>query len=127
VTPRTAALVAIAVGGGVGALARAGLGEAVPASRWPWATFIANIAGTLLLGGVAATIALRPHPLRWIHPLVAVGFCGSLTTFAAVQVESVLMMRDGRPLAAVAYVAATMVLGLVAAIGVRRAVEAGAP
>lgn len=123
-TPRTAALVAIAVGGAVGALARAGLGEALPAGRWPWATLVANIAGTLLLAALAALIALRPHLPHWLHPLVAVGFCGSLTTFSAIQVESVLMMREGMSTDAVLYVAASVVLGLIAAVAARRAVQA---
>jgi len=45
-------LAAIFAGGLLGALARAGLLEALPhdPSRWPWATFAANIAGAFALG-----------------------------------------------------------------------------
>ncbi len=121
---RSAALIAIAVGGAVGALARAGLGEALPATRWPVATLIANVAGTALLALVAALIAFRPHLPRWLHPLVAVGFCGSLTTFSAMQVEALLLMRAGMSADAVVYVVTSVLLGLIAAVATRRAVQA---
>jgi fluoride ion exporter CrcB/FEX len=45
-------LAAIFAGGFVGAVARAELVTALPAQpgRWPWATFIVNIAGAFLVG-----------------------------------------------------------------------------
>jgi CrcB protein len=123
VSPRAAALIAIAIGGAIGALGRAGLVEALPATRWPVATLLANVVGTLLLAVLAALIAFRPRLPHWLHPLVAVGFCGSLTTFSAMQVEAVLLMRAGMSTDAVLYVATSVVLGLVAAVAGRRAVQ----
>src|SRR4051812_48438776 len=43
---------AAAVGGVLGALARWGLGRALPhdAGSWPWATLLVNLSGCLLLG-----------------------------------------------------------------------------
>jgi CrcB protein len=124
VSPRAAALIAIAVGGAIGALGRAGLGAALPATSWPVATLIANLVGTVLLAALAALIAFRPHLPHWLHPLVAVGFCGSLTTFSAMQVEALLLMRAGMSADAVLYVATSVLLGLVAAVATRRAVQA---
>jgi fluoride exporter len=123
VSPRAAALIAIAVGGAIGALGRAGLGAALPATRWPVATLVANVAGTVVLAVLAAFIAFRPRLPHWLHPLVAVGFCGSLTTFSAMQVEALVLMRAGMSADAVLYVATSVVLGLVAALAGRRAVE----
>jgi fluoride exporter len=44
-------LAAIFAGGFAGAVARAGLVEAIPyqPGEWPWATFVANVVGALLL------------------------------------------------------------------------------
>ena len=122
-SPRAAVLVAIAVGGAVGALVRAGLADAVPYDAWPVDTLIANLTGTVILAVVAALLAWSPTAPRWLHPLVAVGFCGSLTTFSGMQVEALLLMRDAAPGAAVAYLVASVGLGLVAVVATRRAVQ----
>ncbi len=120
-SPRAAALLAIAIGGAIGALARGGIAEALPTGGWPISTLIVNIIGTILLAAVAALIAWRPSLPHWFHPLIAVGFCGSLTTFAGIQVEALVLMRDGGSATAVLYVVATVVLGLVAVVATRRA------
>ena len=52
---------AVMAGGAAGTLARAGLHEALPVTpgTWPWATLIANVAGTLLLGWLVAAVGGR--------------------------------------------------------------------
>ncbi len=122
-TRRTEIVLAIGVGGAVGAAVRAGLGEGLSPGMWPWATLAANVLGTLLLAGLAALLFHRPHLPHWMHPLVAVGFCGSLTTFSGLQLETLLMMRGGHAGAAVGYALTSVVLGLVAAVVGRRAVD----
>lgn len=113
--PRWEALAAIAIGGAAGALLRAGVSGA-----GALATLGVNVAGTVVLAAVAALIAWRPHLPHWFHPLAAVGFCGSITTFSTMQVEAVVMMQDGRSAAAVAYLLASVALGLVAVLVTRR-------
>jgi CrcB protein len=56
-------LAAIFVGGFIGALVRLGLVEALaPApGEWPWATFLANVAGALALGYFTRA-SWRPTP-----------------------------------------------------------------
>jgi fluoride exporter len=101
---------AVIAGGAVGTLARAGLAEALPVhpGAWPWATFAANIAGSLILGWVVIAKA------RW-RPLVGTGFCGALTTFSTFQVQLVELGDDGHvPLAAL-YLAVSVIVGLAAA------------
>jgi len=115
VKPRWEALAAIAIGGAAGALLRAGVSGA-----GALATLGVNVAGTVLLAAVAALIAWRPHLPHWFHPLAAVGFCGSITTFSTMQVEAVVMMQDGRSAAAVAYLLASVALGLMAVLVTRR-------
>lgn len=113
---------AIVIGGAIGAAVRAGLGEGLAPGAWPWATLVANISGTILLAVLAALMYFRPQLPHWLHPLIAVGFCGSLTTFSGLQLEAFVMMRNGRSGAAVFYVATSIVLGLLAAVAGRRAV-----
>ena len=101
---------AIFAGGSLGALARAGLLELVPvqAGSWPWATFAANLAGALLLGAFAASSG--PTELRAFREA---GICGALTTFSTLQLEVLELGGSNLPLA-IAYLAASIALGLVA-------------
>ena len=123
-SPRSQALIAIAVGGAIGALMRAGVTEALPRGDWPVATLVVNVAGTILLAALAAIIAWRPRLPQWLHPMAGIGFCGSLTTFAGIQVEALLLMRDGLAGTAVLYVAASLVLGMAAVLATRRLLRA---
>jgi CrcB protein len=112
--------IAILAGGVLGALARAGLDRLIPLrpGTWPWATFTANVAGTILLAYLATRLQERLPPSTFRRPLLATGFCGALTTFSTLQVELVRLVRDGDAALAVAYLAATLAVGLVAAYGV---------
>jgi CrcB protein len=99
---------AVFAGGMAGALARAGVNEAFPlhAGQWPWATFLVNVAGAALLGWVVAG--------RRFHRLLGTGFCGALTTFSTLQLELLRMLDDDRFGLALAYVAASLLAGVVA-------------
>jgi CrcB protein len=105
-------LAAIYAGGTIGALARVGLAEAAPhnVGSWPWATFAVNMAGALMLGYFVAR--LRDHPEDSVlHPFLTIGICGTLTTFATVQLELFEMIDAGHLALAAAYVGATLAAG----------------
>lgn len=110
--------VAILAGGAVGALARAGLAEALPADagEWPWGTFIANQLGALLLAWLATELTEVVVPTRLWRPLLGTGFCGALTTFSAFQVETIEIARHDRPGLAAAYALASIAVGMVCAV-----------
>jgi CrcB protein len=109
--------VAVFAGGCVGALARAGLAEALPpgAGGWPWGTFVANLAGAFVLGWVAAIL----HRGRR-RAFLATGFCGALTTFSTFQLELFELLDRDRVAVAAGYAAASVVLGLYAVLLGRR-------
>src|SRR5262245_40986045 len=103
--PRAWILVAVAIGGSVGTVARyeLALAEPVGSGQFPWATFTANMIGSLVLGiAVMALVDARRSTLI-LRPLVGVGFCGGLTTFSTWMVESVLLTRDGETATAALY------------------------
>jgi CrcB protein len=110
---------AIAIGGAAGTLARAGIDEALPhePGHWPWATFLVNLGGSLVLGWV---LGRATAPNRYWRPLLGTGFCGGLTTFSAFGVESFELVRGGHLAAAVGYPLASLAAGLLLAVaGVR--------
>src|SRR5262245_19731321 len=83
-------LAVIAVGGGLGALARYGLTRLLPAEprTFPWATFLTNIAGCLLIGVLMVLISQvwSAHPL--VRPFFGVGVLGGFTTFSTYAEET---------------------------------------
>jgi CrcB protein len=114
----TRELAAIFAGGFVGAIARAELGEALPAggSQWPWATFIVNIAGAFLLGYFATRLQERLPLSAYRRPFLGTGICGALTTFSTMQLELLRMLDAGRVALALGYAAASIALGFLAVV-----------
>jgi CrcB protein len=101
-------LAAVFIGGVAGAMARAGVVEALPhdPGRWPWATLLVNVVGAFVLGAVAAHGARRA--------LLGQGFCGALTTFSTMQLELIAMLDEDRIGLALAYAAASIAAGFAA-------------
>ena len=121
--PQVDEVVVVAIGGVVGALARAGIGWLVPHSdpaSWPWATFITNLVGCALLGLVLAFVDGRherwlvtaPTRARLIRPLLATGVLGGFTTFSTFAVEIVRLIRADRVIEAGLYAALSVLLGI---------------
>jgi fluoride exporter len=89
----------IALGAVVGASARYFLSLLVArnfASAFPYGTLLINITGSLILGFflVFSTERALLDP-RW-SLLLAIGFCGSYTTFSSYAFESFALMEQGQ-------------------------------
>jgi CrcB protein len=106
-------LAVVAAGGAVGTLARAGLAEALPhdPDSWPWATFIVNVAGALVLGIVARRLGGTTS-----YAFLGAGLCGAMTTFSTLQLELYDLIDGGHAALAAAYAAATIAGGLGAVV-----------
>lgn len=104
---------AVFAGGVAGALLRAGVSRALPwhGHGWPWATFVVNVAGTLLLGYLATRLQERLPPSTFRRPLLGTGFCGALTTFSTFQVELIDLTRHGAAPIAIGYAVTSVLVG----------------
>ncbi len=113
-------LLAIAVGGGLGALVRYGVGEALPATFFPWSTFTVNVVGCALLAVVTAPT--RPKTQQRV---LGTGFCGGLTTFSTFTVEIATLTTNGDSSIAIIYLLSSLAVGFAAFAAVRTVLQPG--
>ncbi len=107
------AVLGLVSGGGVlGALARYGLATAWPhpPGGFPWATFVTNVAGCLLIGVLMAVWATH----RLLRPFLGTGVLGGFTTFSTYAVDVQRMVTAGQARTALLYLAGTLVCALAA-------------
>lgn len=64
--------------------------------RFPYGTLFVNVTGSLILGFLLAFATQRTLPSSW-RMVLAVGFCGSYTTFSSYAAESVGLFKDSIP------------------------------
>jgi CrcB protein len=112
-----AALINVALGGALGSLARYMVG--IYAGRWfgtafPWGTLFINVSGSFLIGAFAESFALRWDAGQATRVFLVVGICGGYTTFSTFSLEIVTLLNRGEIIAASAYMAASVVLSVVA-------------
>lgn len=110
-------LLAVALGGLVGAPARYLVDRAVSArheSSMPWGTLSINVAGALILG-VLAGLDLNGHLPSLVDAAAGTGFCGAFTTFSTFTVEAVRLVEDGELRQGLSYLGVSVVVGLAAA------------
>ena len=111
-------ILAIAVGGAVGALARHGVSVAVAAAfggRFPFGTLAANVVGSFAMGGLFTFFSERAHVAPELRLLLMTGLLGAFTTFSTFSVETMVLLQAGRWLAGAANVALSVALCLAAA------------
>lgn len=119
----------VALGGGTGAVLRFHLGRLIAhlapaqAMAFPWATLAANALGSAAMGMLVAWLARHDSgagilgggviggPENW-RLLIGVGLLGGFTTFSSFSMETVLLWQRGEAGLALAYIAASLVLGI---------------
>lgn len=110
----------VAVGGGIGTLARWLLESAFAPDPggWPWTTFWINVAGSLVLGVLLEWLVRGGPdrgPRRAVRLGVGTGLIGGFTTYSTFVLETVSLAQDGHPVVGVTYALVSVVLGVVAA------------
>ena len=113
-------LLMIGLGGAVGTLIRWGIELAVPASPdvWPWATFLINITGALILAALLEVLMLSGPDTGWrrrVRLTVGTGVLGGFTTYSSFMVEAARLGGSGNYLLSFGYAAGSVTLGLAAA------------
>lgn len=102
----------VAIGGTLGVLARFGIGRlTLHHEQLLWSTVGINIVGSFLLGLLVAEDWFG----RDLREGIGVGFLGGFTTFSTFSVQAILEVDAGEPGRALAYVAVSVVGGLLAA------------
>jgi CrcB protein len=110
-------LVSVAVGGALGASLRylsvRWVSQAFPG--FPWGTLVVNVGGSLVMG-LAAVALMERFPGSWgrFAPFLMTGVLGGFTTFSAFSLDALFLVERGRMLAALAYVAGSVGLSILA-------------
>ena len=104
----------VALGGAVGSILRYLTDRRV--QRWrdspfPFGTLTVNVVGSFILGFLSGWLLHGAEPSS-VRALVAIGFCGGLTTFSTFGYETVRLFLEKTRLYAVLNVVATVVAGL---------------
>ncbi|MYH15751.1 MAG: fluoride efflux transporter CrcB [Gammaproteobacteria bacterium] len=113
-------VVAVALGGALGAVARYLVSVAVSSAPgvgvgFPWATLTINLTGSLGIGLAWGSWSHLPWFQDWGRAFLVVGVLGGFTTFSAFSLEGLMLINAGRWSAAVAYAMASVIGCLFAA------------
>ena len=125
----------IAIGGAIGSVGRAWLGNVVVSLAgvsFPWGTLLINVVGSFVIGFFGTLTAADGRftvASDW-RAFVMIGLCGGFTTFSSFSLQSFDLLRDGRPAQALANIALSVLLclGVVAAgYATAQAIRGGVP
>jgi CrcB protein len=110
-------LLAVALGGALGSLARYFVAGAVQSAAWsgfPWGIFVVNISGGFIMGVIVELGALKFHLVPEVRAFLTVGILGGYTTFSTFSLDSVLLIQRGAWGAAAAYMVGSTMLSVLA-------------
>lgn len=109
------AFLQVALGGAIGSAARYGVTlAAARMTGLPLGTLAVNVAGSFLMGLLAATLALRGN--QHLAPFLLTGILGGFTTFSAFSLDTLTLWERGEAGLALAYVFGSVLLSLLAII-----------
>ena len=113
----------VGLGGGIGSIARYLLQKWFTVNymqAFPWGTFIINFVGCFLIG-IFWKLSFKSfdNGESWKLFLMT-GLCGGFTTFSAFTLESIGLIKEQKLALFLSYVAASIVIGLLATyLGIR--------
>lgn len=111
------AIALVGIGGGVGSIFRFLISYytlKTPANGFPFATFLVNITGCLLIGFFFGFFESGSSLTTNLRLILITGFCGGYTTFSAFSLESFTLFQQGLYATAISYIISSVVFGFVA-------------
>lgn len=108
----------IAAGGAIGGGCRYALNQLLPtpSGGFPWSTFLENVSGCFLLAIISVILLEVLPPHRYARPFLGVGILGGYTTFSTYTSDARVLLQEGQGPTAIAYLFATVAIGLLAVI-----------
>ena len=109
-----AVLVAIALGGALGTVARFLLDTSFSdsARQFPTTTLLINLSGSMAIGLLVPLVDNFPTRAPLVRPFLIVGILGGWTTYSTLAVDAVVLAKDGHAAAGLLSLAATLAGGL---------------
>ena len=120
-------VLAIGVGGGIGAVLRYLVSVAalrLIGPGFPWGTLAVNVAGSLAMGVLVSLFAQRWPASGEMRAFLTTGILGGFTTFSAFSLDAVALAERDAWLAAAAYVAGSVAVSILALAAGQRLVHA---
>jgi CrcB protein len=108
-------LLFVAAGGAIGAGCRHLVGLAalrLLGPGFPFGTLTVNVVGSLLMGVLIGSLALRFEAPAGLRLFLATGVLGGFTTFSAFSLDVAVLAERGETAAAAGYIAASVVLSI---------------
>lgn len=108
-------VLAVAIGGAVGSVARflVGVGSTkFFGLAFPWGTLAINVFGSFLIAVFAEGFALRWDVSQTWRIFLTVGICGGFTTFSTFSLDAYVLMQRGEMALAAAYIVGSVVLSI---------------
>ena len=110
-------ILSIAAGGALGALGRhyvmTWVGHLL-GTAFPYGTVVVNVVGSFILGALIETMALAWSPPPELRALIVLGGLGAFTTFSTFSMDTILLFERGQLVPAGAYVAASVIISVLA-------------
>ena len=79
---------------------------------FPWATFVVNVAGCLLIGFLWGWLSRTSQMESNLALFLTVGLCGGFTTFSTFSKEALMLLQNGNIWGFVGYVLASVIVGI---------------
>ena len=105
------------LGGGLGSMVRYLIGSALKTQSliFPWGTLVANALSCIILGFLVA-YSIKNSLSPSYRLLLMTGFCGGFSTFSTFSSETYTLLQEGKVNLALAYVAGSLLIGLLGII-----------